>query len=304
MPRSWLILTPFGWKDHSFKSPWKWNGYASHNEWLLLCRFFVGYGLEISRIVPLIIFHIKRKYLCKTERELEEAWAPGPFSYHTSVPADLLILIVTLCYSVIAPMILVFSFLYFFIGWLVTRNSVRSPSRLLPKTNLATLCKAIASRRMRCPDDILTLTCVVGDLQALKVQVPEWESNGRMWPHIHNRFLGSLLVSQITALGYFAVQQFPYTVFLIFLPILTFGFYVYCKRNFYPSFAVVSLYVASQPVKETVSTNTIVEAYTPTCLLNSDEYEDAEFQDARSAMTSRSNSGITNSGDKTPTGIV
>lgn len=225
-------------------------------------KFFVGYGLEISRIVPLIIFHIKRKYLCKTERELEEAWAPGPFSYHTSVPADLLILIVTLCYSVIAPMILVFSFLYFFIGWLVTRNS------------------------------------------ALKVQVPEWESNGRMWPHIHNRFLGSLLVSQITALGYFAVQQFPYTVFLIFLPILTFGFYVYCKRNFYPSFAVVSLYVASQPVKETVSTNTIVEAYTPTCLLNSDEYEDAEFQDARSAMTSRSNSGITNSGDKTPTGIV
>ena len=40
-------------------------------------RFFVGYGLELSRIVPLIIFHIKRKYLCKTETELKEAWAPG-----------------------------------------------------------------------------------------------------------------------------------------------------------------------------------------------------------------------------------
>lgn len=220
-------------------------------------KFFVGYGLTISRIVPLIIYHLKRKYLCKTERELQEAWAPGPFSYHTAVPGDLLILTVTLCYSVIAPMILVFAFLYFFIGWLVTRHA------------------------------------------ALNIQVPEWESNGRMWPHIHNRFLGALLVSQITALGYFAVKKFPYTVFLIFLPIATFAFYLYCKRNFYPSFAVVSLYVASQPVKETPSMVSIVEAYTPTCLLDSDKFEDADFQDARSNMTSRSNSGITSPAERT-----
>ncbi|KAI7752326.1 hypothetical protein M8C21_014813, partial [Ambrosia artemisiifolia] len=30
-------------------------------------KFFVGYGLELSRIVPLIILHLKRKYLCKIE---------------------------------------------------------------------------------------------------------------------------------------------------------------------------------------------------------------------------------------------
>lgn len=213
-------------------------------------KFFVGYGLEISRIIPLIIYHIKRKFLCKTERELEDAWAPGSFSYHTSVPSDLLVVTLTLSYSVIAPMILVFAFLYFAIGWLVMRNS------------------------------------------ALNVYVPEWESNGRMWPHIHNRILVALLVSQITALGFFAVKKFPYTVFLIFLPLATFAFYLYCKRNFYKSFAVVSLYVASQPVKETPSMDTIVQAYTPTCLLEGDQFEDADFQDARSNMTSRTNSGI------------
>jgi len=135
-------------------------------------------------------------------------------------------------------------------------------------------------------------------LQALNVQVPDWESNGRMWPHIHNRFLAALLVSQITALGYFAVKQFPYTVFLIFLLIATFAFYLYCKRNFYPSFAVVSLYVASKPVKETPSKASIIEAFTPTCLLDSDKFEDAEFQDARSNMTSRSNSGITSPAER------
>jgi len=136
------------------------------------------------------------------------------------------------------------------------------------------------------------------ELQALNIQVPEWESNGRMWPHIHNRFLGALLVSQITALGYFAVKKFPYTVFLIFLLIATFAFYLYCKRNFYPSFAVVSLYVASQPVKETPSAVSIVEAYTPTCLLDGDKFEDADFQDARSNMTSRTNSGITSPAER------
>jgi len=219
-------------------------------------KFFIGYGLEISRLIPLIIYHIKRKYLCKTERELQAAWAPGSFSYHTSVPNDLLIITIALVYSVIAPMILVFAFIYFFIGWLVQRN------------------------------------------QALKVHVPDWESNGRMWPHIHNRFLAALLVAQITALGYFAVKKFAYTVFLIILPILTFAFYLYCKRNFYPSFAVVSLYVASDVVKETPSTNTIVEAYTPTCLLEGEEFEDANFQDAHSNMTSRSNSGITSPSDR------
>ena len=87
-------------------------------------RFFVGYGLELSRIVPLIIFHLKRKYLCKTEAELKEAWAPGDLGYGTRVPGDMLILTIILCYSVIAPIILPFGVVYFAIGWLVLRNQV------------------------------------------------------------------------------------------------------------------------------------------------------------------------------------
>lgn len=79
---------------------------------------------------------------------------------------------------------------------------------------------------------------------------------------------------------------------------MTFAFYLYCKRNFYPSFAVVSLFVASDAVKETPSTSTIVEAYTPTCLLEGEEFEDATFQDAHSNMTSRTNSGITSPADR------
>ncbi|XP_042005418.1 CSC1-like protein ERD4 [Salvia splendens] len=87
-------------------------------------KFFVGYGLELSRIVPLIIFHLKKKYLCKTEDELKEAWAPGDLNYGTRFPDDMLVLTIVLCYSVIAPVILLFGVLYFGLGWLVLRNQV------------------------------------------------------------------------------------------------------------------------------------------------------------------------------------
>ncbi len=87
-------------------------------------RFFIGYGLGLSRVLPLTIYHLKRKYVCKTQTELEEAWAPGAFSYHTNVPNDLLIATIALCYSVIAPLVLVFALLYFGIGWVVNRHQV------------------------------------------------------------------------------------------------------------------------------------------------------------------------------------
>jgi len=94
-------------------------------------RFFVGYGLELSRLVPLIIFHLKKKYLCKTEAEVKEAWAPGDLGFATRVPNDMLIVTVVLCYSVIAPLIIPFGVLYFGLGWLVARNQVHRDCFLL-----------------------------------------------------------------------------------------------------------------------------------------------------------------------------
>lgn len=87
-------------------------------------KFFVGYGLELSRIVPLIIFHIKRKYLCKTEGDIKAAWMPNDLGYGTKIPNDMLILTIVICYSVIAPLIIPFGAIYFGLGWLVYRNQM------------------------------------------------------------------------------------------------------------------------------------------------------------------------------------
>jgi hypothetical protein len=130
-------------------------------------------------------------------------------------------------------------------------------------------------------------------LQVLNVYVPEWESGGRMWPHLNNRILAALFVSQITMLGFFGVKEFPYTVLLIALPVMTVAFYFVCKLTFYPAFAHLPLAVASEEMKEIPSLASIVEAYTPSCLLEGEQFEDAKFEDAQSNMTSRTNSGIT-----------
>ncbi|KAL9269237.1 CSC1-like protein [Drosera capensis] len=85
-------------------------------------QLFVGYGLELSRIIPLITFHFKKKYLCVTEAEVIAAWAPGDIDYATTVPGDMLVFTIIICYSVIAPLIIPFGVAYFSIGWLVLRN--------------------------------------------------------------------------------------------------------------------------------------------------------------------------------------
>ncbi|KAG9439406.1 hypothetical protein H6P81_019571 [Aristolochia fimbriata] len=110
-------------------------------------KFFVGFGLELSRVVPLVIYHIKRKYLCKTDDELRAAWAPGDLGFGTRVPNDVLILTVVLCYSVIAPLIIPFGVAYFGLGWLILRNqalkvyipSYESYGRMWPHMHLRIL---------------------------------------------------------------------------------------------------------------------------------------------------------------------
>ncbi|KAL9321019.1 hypothetical protein ACSQ67_012858 [Phaseolus vulgaris] len=205
-------------------------------------KFFVGYGLELSRIVPLIIYHLKRKYLCKTEAELKEAWRPGDLGYGTRVPGDMLIVTIVFCYSVIAPVIIPFGVLYFGLGWLVLRN------------------------------------------QALKVYVPSYESYGRMWPHIHNRVLASLILYQITMFGYFGAQKFYYTPLVLPLPFLSLIFGFVCAKKFYPAFEHPALEVAANPLKEPPNMELIFRSFIPPSL-SSEKIDDDRFEDALSSVS-------------------
>lgn len=209
-------------------------------------KFFVGYGLELSRLVPLIIFHLKRKYLCKTEDEVKAAWAPGDLGYNTRVPNDMLIVTIVLCYSVIAPLIIPFGVAYFALGWLIAKN------------------------------------------QVLRVYIPScYESNGRMWPHMHTRIIAALLIYQTTMLGVIGLKKFVYVPILVPLIPISFIFAYICHMRFYPAFSKTPLEVAHQELKETPNMATIYTAYIPPCL-KPEKLEDLDvFEDAQSHTTSR-----------------
>jgi hypothetical protein len=211
-------------------------------------KFFVGYGLELSRLVPLIIFHLKKKFLCKTEEEIKEAWAPGDLRFATRVPNDMLIVTIVLCYSVIAPLIIPFGVIYFGFGWLVARN------------------------------------------QVLRVYIPNYESNGRMWPHMHTRIVAALIIYQITMFGFMLLKQFYYAPLLLLLVPISFIYAFITKSRFYKSFAVTPLEVAVGELKEMPNMEAIYAAYIPQCL-KPEKLEDVEsFEDAQSHATSRTTS--------------
>ncbi|KAA0052513.1 CSC1-like protein ERD4 [Cucumis melo var. makuwa] len=205
-------------------------------------KFFVGYGLELSRIVPLIIFHLKKKFLCKCEADVKDAWTPGDLGYGTRIPGDLLIFTIVLCYSIITPLIVPFGVIYFGLGWLILRN------------------------------------------QALKVYVPSYETYGRIWPHIFNRIVASLLLYQLTMFGFFGVKKFYYAPILIPLPIISLIFAFLCHKKFYRSFANTALEVARNELKEVPNMEQVFRSFVPPSL-SSEKVEDDHFEDARSQVS-------------------
>ncbi|XP_022925887.1 CSC1-like protein ERD4 [Cucurbita moschata] len=202
-------------------------------------KFFVGYGLELSRIVPLIIFHLKKKFLCKCEADVKDAWTPGDFGYGTRIPGDLLIFTIGLCYSIMTPLIIPFSVIYFGLGWLILRN------------------------------------------QALKVYVPAYETYGRIWPHIFNRIIASLLLYQLTMFGFFGVKKFFYAPILIPLPIISLIFAFICHTKFYRAFADTALEVTCNELKEVPNMEQVFRSFVPPSL-SSEKVDDDQFEDARS----------------------
>eukprot|EP00050_Salpingoeca_kvevrii_P022373 m.125414 g.125414 ORF g.125414 m.125414 type:complete len:394 (-) comp9690_c0_seq2:363-1544(-) len=96
-------------------------------------NFFINYvmlealsvfPLELLQLGPLIVSWFKLKYLAKTEREREEAEDPGPYDYGVALPSQLLVILVGLTYSTVAPAIIPFLIFYFFFGYVTYRHQL------------------------------------------------------------------------------------------------------------------------------------------------------------------------------------
>uniref|UniRef100_A0A2N9GXG7 CSC1/OSCA1-like 7TM region domain-containing protein n=1 Tax=Fagus sylvatica TaxID=28930 RepID=A0A2N9GXG7_FAGSY len=53
---------------------------------MCLLIFWSGIAVEILRLVPLVMFHLKNTFLVKTEQDREQAMDPGCLDFATSEP--------------------------------------------------------------------------------------------------------------------------------------------------------------------------------------------------------------------------
>lgn len=86
---------------------------------------WAGVSMEIVRVYALVIYHLKNMFLVKTEKDRDEAMAPGNLLLNENIPRLELYFLLGIVYSVTTPIILPFIMVFFAFGYLAYRNQVR-----------------------------------------------------------------------------------------------------------------------------------------------------------------------------------
>ena len=84
----------------------------------IMLRAMTGFPLQLVRLWPLIWGELSLRYRCKTEREKREVQKPPTIDYGEEYPEHMLIFTVGMVYAIIAPVVLPFVYLYFFLGYI------------------------------------------------------------------------------------------------------------------------------------------------------------------------------------------
>ncbi|KAL3346719.1 hypothetical protein AABB24_025259 [Solanum stoloniferum] len=78
--------------------------------------------------------------------------------------------------------------------------------------------------------------------QLLNVYAPKYETDGKLWPIVHDSMIFSLILMHVIAIGIFGLKKLPLASSLtVPLPILTLVFNSYCRRRFLPMFKSYSV---------------------------------------------------------------
>uniref|UniRef100_A0ACD5UQ32 Uncharacterized protein n=1 Tax=Avena sativa TaxID=4498 RepID=A0ACD5UQ32_AVESA len=84
-----------------------------------------GVAVEVLRLKPLVMFHIKNTFLVRTEQDREQAMDPGSLDFGTNEPRIQLYFLLGLVYAAVAPILLPFIIVFFSLSYLVYRHQVR-----------------------------------------------------------------------------------------------------------------------------------------------------------------------------------
>jgi len=80
--------------------------------------------LVILRLVPFVLFWIKSKFLASTERAKARLWQNQEFSYGTQVPEDTMVILLSLTFCTICPIIAPAALVYFSTAYIVNKHDL------------------------------------------------------------------------------------------------------------------------------------------------------------------------------------
>merc|ERR1711988_1729971 len=80
-----------------------------------------GFPLLLARLPNLVIWKLKCWFLAKSPRQKLEAANPSQFKFAEQYAKQLLVFVVVIVYSTLAPLILPFGFIYFTIAFMTTK---------------------------------------------------------------------------------------------------------------------------------------------------------------------------------------
>lgn len=84
-----------------------------------------------------------------------------------------------------------------------------------------------------------------------------YESAGAFWPHLQMRIIACVIIQQICLIGVLATKSAKNsTPILLFLPVLTIAFHIYCKNRFEPAFR-------KYPLEDAMAKDTLERATDP-----------------------------------------
>ncbi|PPD86166.1 hypothetical protein GOBAR_DD16899 [Gossypium barbadense] len=196
----------------------------------VLTSGWASLSCEVIQLFPLLCNGFRRFILRRQEEPCSNHALTFP--HHTEIPRLLLFGLLGFTCSIMAPLILPFLLVYFFLAFLVYRNQV---FRVL-HDYIKQLSQAQDRFRINQFLTVLGL-CLFFFSQILNVYVPKYESGGQFWPVVHNTTIFSLVLTQVIALGVFGIKRSPvasgFTIPLIFLTLL---FNEYCRQRFSPVF--------------------------------------------------------------------
>ncbi|KAL2613464.1 hypothetical protein R1flu_025156 [Riccia fluitans] len=176
---------------------------------------WAGVSMEIVRLYALCIYHLKNIFLVKTEKDRDEAMAPGNILLNENVPRLELYFLLGIVYSVTTPIILPFIMVFFGFGYLAYRNQVinvydadyDSGAAFWPQVHSRIITAMIIEQ--------LTL------IGLFTIKGPIGFQSSSNAPLTAGTFIKGMLSS---------------TFFLVMLPIGTMIYHFYCKRRFHAAF--------------------------------------------------------------------